>query len=120
MANGLNISPANFDNNSGFLFVDDPQMWIKILDDVSWTEFKPLGYAKIEKTFSIEREYAEFKTGIPETLVDKAVIGVKRFFKCTLSQLQPEHIPGRTANSKQWYDNLTRGCCLKTAPLFKQ
>lgn len=92
MANELNILPANFENNSEFLFVDDPEIWIKILDDASWTEFKPLGYAHLEKSFTIEKEYAEFKTGIPETLVDKVIIGVKRFFKCKVAQLQPETI----------------------------
>lgn len=90
--NELNISPVDFGNNAEYLFLDDPEIWIKVLNDENWTEFKPLGYAHLEKSFSIEKEYAEFKTGIPETLVDKALISVTRTFTCTIAQLQPETI----------------------------
>ncbi len=90
--NELNILPADFGKNPGDLFLDDPEIWIKILNDTNWTEFKPLGYAQVEKSFSIEKEYAEFRTGIPETLVDKALVSVKRFFSCNIAQLQPETI----------------------------
>lgn len=92
MANELNILPVNFGNNDDYLFLDDPIIYIKVLDDANWTTFKPLGYAELDKSFSQEKEYAEFKTGIPETLVAKKVIGVKRFFKCKIKQLQPETI----------------------------
>jgi hypothetical protein len=90
MANEYNITPANFARNDDFLFLDDPEMHIKVLGDPAWTEFKPFGYAELEKSFSIDKEYAEFKTGIPETLVAKTAISVKRTFECKLKQLQPE------------------------------
>lgn len=90
MSNEYNITPANFAKNDDFLFLDDPEIWVKVLDDVAWTDFKPLGYAEIEKSFNQEKEYAEFRTGIPETLIAKKVVSVKRFFECKIKQLQPE------------------------------
>jgi hypothetical protein len=90
MANEYNITPANFAKNDDYLFLDDPEIWVKVLDDVAWTDFKPLGYAEIEKSFNQEKEYAEFRTGIPETLIAKKVVSVKRFFECKIKQLQPE------------------------------
>jgi len=90
MSNEYNIAPANFAKNDEFLFLDDPEIWVKVLGDVAWTDFKPLGYAEIEKSFKQEKEYAEFRTGIPETLIAKKVVSVKRFFECKIKQLQPE------------------------------
>jgi len=90
MSNEYNIAPANFAKNDDYLFLDDPEIWVKVLDDVAWTVFKPLGYAEIEKSFNQEKEYAEFRTGIPETLIAKKVVSVKRFFECKIKQLQPE------------------------------
>jgi len=90
MSNEYNIAPANFAKNDDYLFLDDPEIWVKVLGDVAWTAFKPLGYAEIEKSFNQEKEYAEFRTGIPETLIAKKVVSVKRFFECKIKQLQPE------------------------------
>lgn len=90
MSNELNVVPANFANNDDYLFLDDPELWIKVLDDSAWTEFKPFGYAELEKSFSEENGYAEFRTGIPETLIAKKRISTKRTFECKLKQLQPE------------------------------
>lgn len=90
MSNELNVAPANFSNNDDNLFLDDPEVWIKVLDDVAWTEFKPFGYAELEKSFSEENGYAEFRTGIPEMLIAKKRISTKRTFECKLKQLQPE------------------------------
>lgn len=90
MSNEYNITPVNFAKNDDFLFLDDPEMHIKVLGDVAWPDFKPFGYAELEKSFNTEKDYAEFKTGIPETLVAKKVISVKRTFECKLKQLQPE------------------------------
>ena len=59
MSNELNIAPANFGKKNEYMFLGDPEVWIKVLDDPTWTEFRPLGLAEIEKTFSIEKEYAE-------------------------------------------------------------
>lgn len=90
MSNELNVLPANFANNDDYLFLDDPELWIKVLDDTAWTEFKPFGYAELEKSFSEENGYAEFRTGIPETLIAKKRISTKRTFECKLKQIQPE------------------------------
>lgn len=90
MSNELNILPVNFAKNDDYLFLDDPEVWIKVLDDVAWTDFKPFGYAELEKSFNEENGYAEFKTGIPETLVAKKRISTKRTFECKLKQIQPE------------------------------
>jgi hypothetical protein len=90
MSNEYNIAPANFAKNDDFLFLDDPEMHIKVLNDVAWTDFKPFGYAELEKSFNTEKKYAEFRTGIPEVLVAKKPISVDRSFECKLKQLQPE------------------------------
>lgn len=90
MSNELNVLPVNFANNDDYLFLDDPEVWIKVLDDVNWTEFKPFGYAELEKSFNEENGYAEFKTGIPESLIAKKRISTKRTFECKLKQIQPE------------------------------
>lgn len=92
MANELGLLPVNFKNDPGKLFVGDPIMKIKVLDDTGWTEFKKIGYAAIEKTFTIENEYAEYKAGIPERTIAKAVISAKQSFECKLNQLQAETI----------------------------
>jgi len=90
MSNELNVAPANFSKNDDNLFLDDPEVWIKVLDDPAWTDFKPFGYAELEKSFSEENGYAEFRTGIPELLIAKKRISTKRTFECKLKQLQPE------------------------------
>jgi len=90
MSNELKVLPANFANNDDFLFLDDPEVWIKVLDDTNWTEFKPFGYTALEKSFTEENGYAEFRTGIPETLIAKKKISVKRTIELKIKQLQPE------------------------------
>lgn len=88
--NEYGIKPANFENSPAKFFLDDPVVYIKILNDSNWTSFKTLGYAELGKSFSTEKEYAEFRAGIPERLIAKDVVGVKQFFSCQLKQLQPE------------------------------
>jgi hypothetical protein len=90
--NEYGIMPANFDNSPAKFFLDDPAVYIKVLNDTNWTLFRPLGYAELGKSFSTEKEYAEFRAGIPERLIAKDVVGIKQFFSCQLKQLQPETI----------------------------
>lgn len=90
MSNELNIFPVNFTKTDETLFIDDPILSIKVINDPNWTEFKTFGYAELEKSFSEENTYAEFSTGIPEMLVAKKKISTKRSFSCQLKQLQPE------------------------------
>lgn len=92
MSNSYGILPAAFDNNANKMFLDDPVILIKILGDPSWTTFKALGYAEVEKTFDISNSYAEFKSGIPQRTVVKNVIESKTSFECKIKQLQPETI----------------------------
>lgn len=90
--NELKILPANFNDGIDKFFLDDPIVLIKILDDTNWTAFKTLGVMEIDKNFSVENEYAEFKTGIPQRTKAKDVISTKTFFEGKVKSVQPETV----------------------------
>jgi hypothetical protein len=90
--NELKILPANFNDGIDKFFLDDPIVLIKILDDTNWTAFKTLGVMEIDKNFSVENEYAEFKTGIPQRTKAKDVISTKTFFEGKIKSVQPETV----------------------------
>lgn len=90
--NELKILPANFNDGIDKFFLDDPIVLIKILDDTNWTTFKTLGVMEIDKNFSVENEYAEFKTGIPQRTKAKDVISTKTFFEGKIKSVQPETV----------------------------
>lgn len=90
--NELKVLPANFNDGIDKFFLDDPIVLIKILDDTNWTAFKTLGVMEIDKNFSVENEYAEFKTGIPQRTKAKDVISTKTFFEGKIKSVQPETV----------------------------
>lgn len=90
--NELKVLPANFNDGIDKFFLDDPIVLIKILDDTNWTTFKTLGIMEIDKNFSVENEYAEFKAGIPQRTKAKDVISTKTFFEGKIKSVQPETI----------------------------
>lgn len=90
--NELKILPANFNDGIDKFFLDDPIVLIKILDDTNWTAFKTLGIMEIDKNFSVENEYVEFKAGIPQRTKAKDVISSKTFFEGKIKSVQPETI----------------------------
>jgi len=92
MSNELNILPAGFNDKADKFFIDDPIVLIKILNDPNWTAFKTLGRAEIDKIFTIENEYAEFKAGIPQRLIAKDVVSSKQMFESKLKSIQAETI----------------------------
>jgi hypothetical protein len=90
MANDLNITPANFTLNRNKMFLHDPAVYIKFLDDTVDTSFHALGYMEMEKTWAQKLEYAVFKAGIPGQTIRKDAVNQEFTLDGQLKQISPD------------------------------
>ncbi len=92
MANDLNITPANFGEDSGKLFLHDPVVYLKFIDDTTDNNWHALGILKVEKAWSQKVEYATLQTGIPRQTIRKDVVSQEFSLEGAVRQLQPETV----------------------------
>ncbi len=92
MANDLGITPANFGEDSDKLFLHDPVVYIKILEDTTDTNWHALGILKVEKTWAQKLEYATLQTGIPRQTIRKDVVSQEFSLEGAIRQFQPDTV----------------------------
>ena len=89
MANNLNITTTNFGNNTNYMFLHDPALYLDFHDSAGLVG---LGYLEAEKIWRQKVTYATFKTGIPKTEIARDIIDQEFTIEAKLKQLQPETI----------------------------
>lgn len=89
MSNNLNIDVENLANNSKYMFLYDPVMYID-LEPPSTP--RVLGYMEKEKSIIFENEYAIFETGIPASEVRRDIIRQTLRIEGMLKQFQKENL----------------------------
>ena len=87
MSNNLNIDVENLVNNSKYMFLYDPIMYIDIEPP---STLRVLGYMEKEKSIIFENEYATFETGIPASEVRRDIIRQTLRVEGMLKQFQKE------------------------------
>lgn len=95
MANSLNITASNFNNDVAKAFMGDVTVQLAMIDSSTSQAgtFYPIGKFKAEgKTVKVDTEYAELLTNIPQVLADKAPIKRTYTFEADLVNLQLENL----------------------------